>query len=604
MRRPCKAGCAQVDSRAFLFVNNPFRESGHNLNMKEYCIVGIDFGTSSTVVAVKNYPTTTETAINFVLSAVDGTKIIPTMIFQRASDHKYYYGLEVEKEARDSDGRMFINFKMDLVSEDVSKKDLARRLTKQFFKYLYNLFDEQRSNLGITDETTIRTIVSYPAKWPSEVISFMKAAASEAGFGDIQSINGENEPSAAIRSALVASPKTVQKTISYGKAFTALLLDMGAGTSDVTIAKCIINDKQSSNPGIQVGFKGAKGNNQITSYPPINNPFLCGGREIDDALIKWAERTVEEGFSKGSNRNERQFLRHKTKATNAVDMKKWKETNLSRALSSDKQSEYGALRDALDTFDAPASCLPALNKKTFEDITANHWKNLSMLIEEAVQFAPGQIDDFKGAQDIDVVFLTGGHSQWYKVKEFFIGENSMFAKVKENHERLIIQGSPQSAVAAGLAYRGIENFDLKQSSTNGVWIDVSFACKKFSFNPVEQFANLPKRVACKTDYVSVMYNNDTDYKVPVKCDIYYGGNREEAKHYERKVYIPLNNILSRWMAIGKNFIKKVIGQEDREVSKFSLRVYFTVHMSEDGTGKIQGYGVSDNDRSDEFEIDL
>lgn len=572
--------------------------------MKEYCIVGIDFGTSSTVVAVKSYPATTETAINFVLSAVDGTKIIPTMVFQRASDQKYYYGLEAEKEARDSDGRMFINFKMDLVSDDISKRDLAMRLTKQYFKYLYNLFDEQRCNLGITDETTIKTIVSYPAKWPSEVISFMKTAASEAGFGDIQSIHGENEPSAAIRSALVASPKTVRKTISYGKSFTALLLDMGAGTSDITIAKCIINDKQSSKPGIQVGFRGAKGNNQITSYPPINNPALCGGREIDEALIKWVEKTVEEGFSAGRNKNERQFQRHKTKATNAVDIKKWKETNLSRALSSNGQSEYGALRDALDIFEAPMSCVPTLNKNKFENITSGHWKSLSRLIEEAIKIAPRHIDDFKDARDIDVVFLTGGHSQWYKVKEFFIGENSMFAKVKENHDRLVIQESPQSAVAAGLAYSGIENFDLKQSSTNGVWIDLSFSGRKFSFNPIEQFANLPKRVVFKTEEVTVTYNNDTNKEVPAKCDIYYGGDRATAKHYEREVLIPLNNIFSWLFAKCKNMLKWAFGQDGREISKFSLHINFTVSMNEDGTGKIKGYGESNKAIGDEFEINL
>ena len=65
--------------------------------------------------------------------------------------------------------------------------------------------------------------------------------------------------------------------------------------------------------------------------------------------------------------------------------------------------------------------------------------------------------EFPGGQAIDLVILTGGHSQWYFITEMLEGKRPEFGsldlpKIRANPARIFVNGKPQETVAVGMAY--------------------------------------------------------------------------------------------------------------------------------------------------------
>ncbi|KAA6318677.1 hypothetical protein EZS27_031343, partial [termite gut metagenome] len=57
----------------------------------------------------------------------------------------------------------------------------------------------------------------------------------------------------------------------------------------------------------------------------------------------------------------------------------------------------------------------SLDRRQFELLTQSHWKQLCSLIVDAIKEAQNRFCDFRGSEDIDLIILTGGHSQWYLI---------------------------------------------------------------------------------------------------------------------------------------------------------------------------------------------
>lgn len=88
--------------------------------------IGIDFGTSTTVFAYKDYDKKGN-ASNDVpkLLELGGRVMFPTIVFEPENGDARVYGFDAEEESRITEGTLYTNFKMDLVSEEKRKKPVS-----------------------------------------------------------------------------------------------------------------------------------------------------------------------------------------------------------------------------------------------------------------------------------------------------------------------------------------------------------------------------------------------------------------------------------------------------------------------------------------------
>ena len=91
-------------------------------------LIGIDFGTSTTVVHIKNYtdgrPSDGDgTSIQYV--EFDGQGMVPSLI--QKVDDTYYFGYDAKQPKKDE--KIYRNFKMKLESSDEKEQAEAEKLT-------------------------------------------------------------------------------------------------------------------------------------------------------------------------------------------------------------------------------------------------------------------------------------------------------------------------------------------------------------------------------------------------------------------------------------------------------------------------------------------
>ena len=128
------------------------------------------------------------------------------------------------------------------------------------------------------------------------------------------------------------------------------------------------------------------------------------------------------------------------------------------------------------------------NRATFESVTSSHWNNLYRMIEEAIQqYKQNPNTPNLGAEDIDLIFLTGGHSQWYCVDNLILGKGVNgyigidyqgqdglihkaldFSKIKKYPTSLIREKLPHETVARGLCLKDT-SIEISSFSSNNVW---------------------------------------------------------------------------------------------------------------------------------------
>lgn len=100
-------------------------------------IIGIDFGTSTTVVRVHNVGV----GNRIVPLTVNGCRTIPTIAFQKKDSDEIYYGYDAKAEIDSMhEGVVYENFKMNLISNDDAKREQAVILTQGFLKYVYSKY--------------------------------------------------------------------------------------------------------------------------------------------------------------------------------------------------------------------------------------------------------------------------------------------------------------------------------------------------------------------------------------------------------------------------------------------------------------------------------
>ncbi len=414
--------------------------------------IAIDFGTSTSVVCYKDY-NPDGTPINpgdpVMVKFTEYSNLIPTLVLEDAG--RIYFGEEAELRAEYEPKRLYSEFKMDLVGPEGSRYDKAKELTRAFFDRLHEQYLNNATSPidAIVEE---HTYVSYPAKWPQDVRDLMVETASAAGFPDVA---GMTEPEAAMRYFLTTKTGNYKELAQRGvikpdQPILVLLIDMGAGTSDFVLYRYVISGD------------GRHEHKTLGTWPESvgdaeDRGLHLGGREIDaglfDTLIKPA--LPASVFEKNGMARE-QSLRS--------DTRKWKETVLAPELRAHMTvTRLPSKVDLMIAISADATSAAiqmgrAQFQRLFRDYL-DHWVNL---VETLLQRTTAP-DTTEAGQLVDLVILTGGHSQWYWVDDLLAGalpgcSAAALEKVRKDPARIFRSGQPQETVARGMAMSGMANW--------------------------------------------------------------------------------------------------------------------------------------------------
>lgn len=384
----------------------------------------MDFGTSTSVIRVKRYQDGEPIGNRLETKPVTfnmGSTMVPTLI-QKLKTGESYLGYEAENAHRGSS--TYPNFKVDIENPDDDIRRQVRELTSEYFCYLAKTYKIQSDggHLGQSDDQE-RTIISYPVKWSSETKDFMIGIAKAAGFPNVEGID---EAQAAIQAVTIQNDGLLagKGYFQYGVPVHILLIDMGAGTTDLVLCRHTPGDQPKT---------------EILSIWPKEGNALFGGREVDELLKGFISRALPEEDADVV-----------LKKIGIEKYKAWKESMVSPALQRGEAVDYfAALDDLLSLLEIDAEY--SIDRDSFESFAEDYLCEFPRLVNGCVDAAGISGDD------VDLIILTGGHSQWYFVQEMLSGTMSQFGKVDlgkihSDPDRIVCIALPQETVALGLAY--------------------------------------------------------------------------------------------------------------------------------------------------------
>ena len=398
-------------------------------------VIGIDLGTSTSVVRVKTYidGRPAESPEFYRAIKIDGDDTIPTVALWDDDDESYLFGKEAEGRVDYQSGHNLIrNFKMDLLSDNPDTKTKATELVQQFFQFLHDAYVNESEQL--TPAQQEYTIVSYPAKWSDDAYDVILGAAKAAGF---KNVTGMDEPSAAMNTVLIQKRADLERFA--GDTATVLLVDMGAGTTDLVLCQYNIDGGRST---------------ILNAWPKPSHATLFGGREIDVALWDYVDDYLMSSGIKVPEGQRAKFI---------SETKVWKEANVSKWLGKNRTIlSCGFVETLFTHLGGNHKPFPALDRDTLETDLADYLDQFPRLVNGLLADTPAVMPS-----DIDLVVLTGGHSQWYFVKSFINGkagtdgEAIRLPQIAKDPDRIIQLSRPQETVALGLVYQPLTTHKIK-----------------------------------------------------------------------------------------------------------------------------------------------
>jgi molecular chaperone DnaK (HSP70) len=454
----------------------------------------------------------------------DNSPTVPTVMFTDDAGYAHF-GAEAQVRSQNNPDRLHSEFKMSLLkTEDDTQQGQAEDLTRAFLEYLHKAYQQQATFTEGAKVTGERSFISYPAKWPAPLREMMIDATRQAGF---ENAEGMIEPEAAMRYFLAIRAQKYNELeqhgiIARGQPVNVLLIDMGAGTTDLVLYRFV--------PG---------GSQQVLgSWPPIDRAERgahLGGREIDEQLFsRVIEAALPEGFL--------DELGEEWTARFRQDTKDWKENTVSPVLSQDERVENlpAIIRQTLKLKGHEAPKL-GLDRERFEGLFRDYLESFSNLVDGLIE----NIEDsgnINGAEDIDLVILTGGHSQWYFVEEMTIGElpgikELGLHKIQKEPYRLLKGPHPQETVARGMALSGMplprsgEPLRIGKVAANYAWLSIKLGDTDIQPLPIQKIDDplpIDKLVCTTIDYRFP----SIDEHMPGKCTLMIGETLAGAKKFK------------------------------------------------------------------------
>ncbi len=391
-------------------------------------VIGVDFGTSTSVVCYCDYTDGKPGAVEYILFG--GHKHSPTLIL-RDGTVKNKQGVEKHCEeqygwnAENSNSFYTLlesNFKMDLISADAVKREKAEGLTRKFFAYLFQAYQSGNTVRKGQEPDSVITYITYPGKFPPPVQEFLAGCAKAAGFENVSLLA---EACAAMSYAQTHDTEATKKFFDshQNKALKVMLIDMGAGTTDIAIFDYDTGKPDSYRP---------------VSFYPKDGSENFGGREIDNILCDFYTRKIGTEISRilgqGNVALGEKIL--------SADVKIFKEQQLS--LNYLKQNQLcdevpGRLSTLI--WQLPDPTVTNIDRKIFEELLKNYLPQFTRIVNGSLSEA-GLF-----GSDIDLVLLTGGHSQWYFVKDYLCNKTNL--KIAES--AVLSFPEPHLVVADGAA---------------------------------------------------------------------------------------------------------------------------------------------------------
>lgn len=403
-------------------------------------IIGIDFGTSTSLIRVRTYEHEDRAGNkpeNSQYVEFDGKAVVPTLV--RIDGDSEYFGYDAQPDRAGS--VLYSDFKMDLESAWQDKREQAEELTEMFLGYLYRQYADQDSYFGSCD--TVRTMISYPAKWREETRRFMRDAAVRAGF---ENVSGMDEATAAMYAVRVQYGEYLQKTGLYqAEQFHMLMIDMGAGTTDLALCRY-----------------SRQGNEILAAWPDAQSRLFFGGNEMDSILGDYLSCYLREnGISEEITEK---FMRQYR-----VSCKKWKEDTVSKLLNDGASVDSCPfVSNIFHLWNVIPRPFPTLDRSRLQEISAGYLKIFAFLVRGMLEdvISRGILDS---PADIDLVLLTGGHSQWYFVKDILLDKTDCceplgLGTIQSEPERILRMARPHETVGCGLVwsvYTGDIHYDSK-----------------------------------------------------------------------------------------------------------------------------------------------
>lgn len=177
---------------------------------------------------------------------------------------------------------------------------------------------------------------------------------------------------------------------------------------------------------------------------------MFGGREIDNLLANYFTGVLrEEGLPEERAKG--------IPAGQIGQIKAWKEHVLSGTLNRGEVCRSCSfLQNILDMFGASLVSF-SLGRPAFEKLLEDYLGQFPALVRGCLEEAGRKLPSFC-AEDIELVILTGGHSQWYFVREMLTCAMTQYGAVDlpaiaANPGRLLNMPRPQEIVSLGLVYQ-------------------------------------------------------------------------------------------------------------------------------------------------------